>query len=49
MSKHAWNIVSRPATAGPFMRSLGREGGKINERRIQNIRQEGWSGWARRD
>jgi hypothetical protein len=32
MSRHAWNMVSSPATAGPFMSNLqGEDGGKKDE------------------
>lgn len=32
MSRHAWNIVSSPATAGPFMSNLqGEDGGQNDE------------------
>jgi hypothetical protein len=38
MSRHAWNMVSSPATAGPFMSNLqGGDGGqKEGERKVRD-------------
>lgn len=41
MSRHAWNMVSSPATAGPFMSNLQGEDGGQNDGGKKDEGQEG--------